>query len=68
MQKRGPWERKYHSKVVIEVTEETVSQTQYFLGAITSTNKNDEQWTIQFGRTVKFKIDAGVFCKKSRRS
>lgn len=41
---------------------ETVSQTQYSLGAVTNENRSDEQWTIQctIGTTpVKFKIDTG---------
>ena len=42
---------------------ETVSQTPYFLGAVTNENRSDEQWKIQFtiGTTpVKFKIDTGA--------
>jgi len=42
---------------------ETVSQTPYFLGAVTNENRSDEQWTVQFtiGTTpVKFKIDTGA--------
>lgn len=60
--KVGHWERKCHTKVVREVTEDT-EETHYFLGAVTNTRENDEQWTVQFaiGTTpVIFKIDTGA--------
>ena len=62
--KVGHWEAKCHTKAVREVTEtESVSQTPYFLGAVTQTNKENDQWTVKIviGETpVKFKIDTGA--------
>lgn len=60
--KVGHWERMCHSRSVREVTE-TVAQTQYFLGAVTNSQRNDEQWSVKIsiGKTpVKFKIDTGA--------
>lgn len=54
--KVGHWEKMCHSKSVREVTE-TVAQTQYFLGAVTNSQRNDEQWSVQIsiGKTpVKY--------------
>ena len=61
--KVGHWENKCYSKLVREVTEETVSQRPYYLGAVTNTNRNDELWTIKLtigAAPVKFKIDTGA--------
>ena len=46
--KVGHWEIKCHTKAIREVTEtETVSQTPYFLGAVTNANRDNDQWTVQ---------------------
>ncbi|XP_019725289.1 uncharacterized protein LOC109515746 isoform X2 [Hippocampus comes] len=62
--KVGHWERMCHSKSIKEVTdEETVSQTPYFLGAVTDTTRESDKWTVEIviGATpVKFKIDTGA--------
>lgn len=66
----GHTERMCHSKSVREVTE-TVAQTPYFLGAVTNSQINDEQWTVQISigiTPVKLKIytgaDANIRCEE----
>lgn len=58
----GHWEKKCHSKSVREVTE-TISQTPYFLAAVTNANRNEDRWIMQFSIgtiPVTFKIDTGA--------